>query len=400
MLTFADVTLFYPEQTAIALTQTALDQAKQQTDSQTYSSDNRREQAFYNRLCLDVLSPMLTDILELPTPATSRFEKDELPPLWEILNGSIVIAGAIRLAIIPSDADPLEELRVEREWLEIPDLAAHYYLAVQVNLTGSWLRVLGYAAHSQLHQPENYDAIDQTYSLPEEVLIDDLNALWITQQCFAAGQPDTKPIAPLLDTNVQAILAQLNQHRLYAPRRILDFEQWRAIAANPKWRQQLYEIRTQPAAQENPKPKVNLSQWAQQIFPADWQPITTLIPTLDALLLATAKGIPEARAKAITLGNHLIALMVSRETEVRRKPTIGIQLEAQVIRGELPLPEPFQLTVSFLDKAGKVAQLAENLPAGAKDIRLQLPRLLGAPGESFSVTLSLGDACATEDFVI
>jgi Protein of unknown function (DUF1822) len=406
MLTLNDLTCFYPEQTSLELSQSEIDAAWQQVLNQAYSDQDARLRAFHNRLCLHVLSPLLVDVLELPTPPQPWLLPDELPSIWEVLNGGVLIANGIRLAIIPSDAVRIEELRVEREWVDIPELAAHYYVAVQVDIAKQWLRVLGYADHAQLKQAKNYDAIDQTYALDQTHLIDDLSLLWVSGQFISHKEPVIEPIAPLSAAAVGAIIQHLKAHHQFAARRILPFEQWPPIVAHPEWRQWLYHQRIQaseatatawlPPAE--PSLKVDLGNWARQIFTPEWLPVTELFTSMPAP--ATAKGIPTIRAKAITLGDYRVALIVSYTLEPRSQPTIGIQIEAKMLDDNPSLTDSLNLQVAFSEADGSENILTESLPVDAPDPTLKLPRLLGSPGEEFIVTLSLGTHNVIETFIL
>jgi hypothetical protein len=407
MLTLNDLTLFYPEQTSLELSSVEIETAWQQVSGQAYSSQNARLRAFHNLLSVNALSPFLANVLELATPPQIWLSPDELPSLWEVLNGSILIADRIRLAIIPSDAVRVEELRVEREWIDIPELAAHYYIAVQVDVEKRWLRILGYAPHAQLKQAEHYDATDQTYSLDQGHLIDDLSLVWVNEQFVAHREPVIEPIAPLSPASMSAIIHQLAECRPYDPRRMLPFEQWAEIVAHTEWRQWLYHQRTQASEIPTtvalppiePSLKVDLGNWGRYLFPPEWQPVSELL-THSAPTLATAKGIPSTRAKAITLGRYRVALIVSREIEPRTQPTVGIQLEAKILDGQLPVSESFTLKISFLEAEGHAQTLAKNWQANATAPSIRLPRLLGSPGEEFTVTLSVGGHSVIEAFIL
>jgi hypothetical protein len=122
--------------------------------------------------------------------------------------------------------------------------------------------------------------------------------------------------------------------------------------------------------------------------------------THSAPTLATAKGIPSTRAKAITLGRYRVALIVSREIEPRTQPTVGIQLEAKILDGQLPVSESFALKISFLEAEGHAQTLAKNWQANATAPSIRLPRLLGSPGEEFTVTLSVGGHSVIEAFIL
>jgi Protein of unknown function (DUF1822) len=403
MLTLHDLTLFYPEQTSLELSSVEIDTVWQQVSCQAYSNQNARLRAFHNLLCGNALSPFLCTSWELSKLPHLWLSSDELPSIWEMLNGHILISQSIRLAIIPSDAVRLEELRVEREWVDIPELAAHYYVAVQVDVEKRWLRILGYASHAQLKQTGNYDSTDQTYALDQEDLIDDLGLLSVQSQFGWHQSPVVEPIAPLSATAMSSIIHQINAHRQFSSRRILPFEQWAPIVANAEWRRWLYHQKIENSeattwASTEPSPKVDLSNWAHHRFPPEWRPVAEVLQSTPAP--ATAKGIATMRAKAITLGCYQVALIVSRELETIAQPTVGLQLEAQMMAGKLPLTAPLNLQIAFCDANGNENTITENWLATAIASSIQLPRLLGNPGEEFTVTLSLDNDSVMEIFIL
>ena len=69
--------------------------------------------------------------------------------LWEFVTGFALNLGKSRLVIIPSETIDTDEFSVPQEWVDIPELAADYYLAVQVNFEDRWLRVWGFSYPSQ-----------------------------------------------------------------------------------------------------------------------------------------------------------------------------------------------------------------------------------------------------------
>ncbi len=402
MLTLNDLTLFYPEQTSLELSPVEIDRIWQQVSRQAYSNQNARLRAFHNLLCLKTLSPFLCEIWGLPNLPDPWLSPDELPSIWEVLNGGILRIEPMQLAIIPSDAMRLEELRVEREWVDIPELAAHYYVAVQVDVEKRWLRILGYANHAQLKQPENYDPTDQTYALDQEDLIDDLGLLLVQAQFEVGRQPVIEPIAPLSAAAMSTVIHQLKEYRQFSARRILPFEQWAPIVANAEWRRWLYHQKIEDsealAPLAEPNLKVDLSNWASHRFSPEWRPVAELLQSTPSP--ATAKGIPTIRAKTITLGRYQVVLIVSRELEPSAIPTVGLQLEAKMMAGKLPLTAPLNLQVAFCDANGNENTITENWLANALESSIKLPRLLGSPGEEFTVTLSLGNYSVMEIFIL
>lgn len=364
--------------------------AWQQSQNQAYSNDAACWNAYQNYLCLKTFQIWLeveTDLQEKPKvwPQLSQ-----LPSFWEVVNGTVITLGKTRLALVPSETINLEELRVQREWVDIPDWAADYYLSVQLNLEERWLKVLGYVTHEQLKNEGKYDPMDGTVCLNRESLIEDLNVMWITQELSTSCNPVVKPLPSLSSQKAEALLNKLSQPSCYSPRLDVPFEQWAALVANPTWRQHLYQRRSQYVT--SPKTLVTLSQWVQGIFELGWQVVEELVvPTVLVPVAKSANLI--RRAKQIDLGEHAVALIVTRTPEDDQE--ISILLQVEPTSGQITLPQNLQL--SAFDESGTIHR---EVRAKNATPFIELPRLVGLPGEQFSVKLALGDFSITEDFVI
>lgn len=393
MISLEDSITLYPDQVWLELPSSDQETAWQQVQSQAYSHAAARDRAFYNTLCLNCLIPWFTEEFDLPESPTPWQPWDELPTVWEFLNGSILEFPHFRIGIIPTDAYPFEQLCIEREWIDIPGWTAHYYLAVQVNVEAGWLRILGYATHRQLKWDNNYDALDQTYSANR--LMQNLQAVPLSQAIF----PQWQPFAEMpwqSSSDLDQWIERLSKP-LYSPRLDLPFSQWSSLIANSETRRSLYQRRTSHLPQT--RTKVQLSQWSKYVFETGWQAVTEI---LNTPLYAIARGTTQ-RAKLFTLENHAIALIVSREAiafSTTPESEVGILLEARAIDNQATLPQDLILSVSFQDQINQGDSLEQSISARTTDVAIQLPRLLGTPGEEFSVTLSLGTSSVTEEFVI
>lgn len=206
-----------------------------------YSYDVARWTAFKNRLTLDAFLGWFkaeSGIEEQPMVWPSQ---NDLPSIWEVVNGTALQLGETRIVLIPSEEMHTNEFCVQAEWVDIPSWAADYYLAVQVNPDDGWLRVWGYTTHKKLKQAGQYNNIRRTYSLEPEQLIEDLNVMWVAREL---GRDRKAPIAPvpiLLPRQAKNLLEQLSQPSSYSPRLKVDFAQWAAFIENETQRQQLYK---------------------------------------------------------------------------------------------------------------------------------------------------------------
>lgn len=397
MLSFDDLVIIDPDQLWLEFSLEEQRAALQQSWSQAYSNDAARWRAYLNHLCLKIFERWLEAEPDLQAKPAVWPRATELPSFWEIVNGMAITLGETRLVLIPSEAINLEEMRVPQEWVDIPDWAADYYLAIQLNLEEHWLRVMGYATHDQLKHEGQYDPMDRTICLNQESLTEDLNVLWVTRELFSSCRPEVKPLPALSSQKVATLLNQLSQPSAYSPRLDVSFEQWAALIANHDWRLQLYQRRWSAINPQQhvdlPKASVNLSQWVQGIFAAGWQVVEELVaPT--ALLAPVAKSADVIqKAKRINLGDRAVALVITREPEADQE--IGITVQVRPTSGQTTLPTDLQL--SAFDESETIYR---EVQAKNADPAIELPRLIGSPGEQFSVKVSLGDFSVTEDFII
>lgn len=278
-----------------------------------YSYNAARWNAFLNRLCLTLVVPWLEE--ESGLAAKVWPSEADLPGIWEVVNGTAVALDKTRFVLIPSEALDIAEFCVPQEWVDIPSWAGDYYLAVQVNPDGGWLRVWGYATHEMLKSKGIYDELERCYYLRREDAIENLNVMWVAVEVGADERVPVKPLPVLSAMSAEKLLAQLSRHSPYSPRLDVGFEQWGALLDNASWRQQLYERRMlavagDVAAAVAPAPAstlVNLSQWFENVVEAGWQTIEELFGAPEVNLArgfrsgGSESGSPEAIAKKIRL---------------------------------------------------------------------------------------------------
>lgn len=211
--------------------------------NQSFSHSASRYQAYLNQLCLGAILPWLREEYEpLATPWPSVAT---LPSFWELVNGTCVTFDGTRFVLVPSETIDLSELRVPQEWVDIPSLAADYYLAVQVEPDEGWVRIWGYCTHQQLQTRGSYDAGDRTYSLDEDDLIKDISVLWVTRQ-LCPDEPTREAVAPLpalSQQHAENLLQRLGNPDVLSPRLAVPFELWGALLEHGGWRHSLYQRR-------------------------------------------------------------------------------------------------------------------------------------------------------------
>lgn len=155
--------------------------------------------------------------------------------------------------------------------------------------------------------------------------------------------------------------------------------------------------------------KIVLSQWFNNIFGTGWQTVESLLDPGGLVPAFSFRGVdvPDEvereslqadvrQAKLIDLGLQLggerVVLVVELQAESSRRTSISLQVHPS--RDRLYLPPGLKLTV--LDPSETVFMETQ---ARSADNYIQL-QFSGESGESFSVTVALGNVSVTEGFVI
>lgn len=214
-----------------------------QMQEQAYSTPGGYQRAWINQLCLQAFLPWFKE--EIAPNAKLYPNPAELPSFWELVNGTAITFDTSRLVLIPTLAMDGDELRVPQEWVDIPELAADYYIGVQVNPDDGWIKIFGYTTHKNLKAKGVYDFGDRTYSLGSEDLIQDINVLWVTRQMNypEALRADIAPLASIPQTQAENLLERLGNADVKFPRLTVPFPLWGALMAHSGWRNKLYELR-------------------------------------------------------------------------------------------------------------------------------------------------------------
>ena len=211
-------------------------------ESRNYSNDAARWNAYLNLLSVNRLLEWLKTETENAPQVWPIWE--QLPPIWDVVNGSAIMINNVRFIIIPTEEIDAAELRVPQEWVDIPSWAGEYYLAVQINIDDGWLRLWGIATYEQLKNRGDYDEFDQSYSLERKDLIESFNAVWVKQQISPPEKPKVAALASLLGDEVEELLAVLgDKNKPYSPRLDVPFAKWGAFMDNPNLRRLLFEKR-------------------------------------------------------------------------------------------------------------------------------------------------------------
>lgn len=302
----------------------------------TYSNDVARWNAFKNRLTLDAFLAWFkaeSGIDEQPEVWLSR---DGLPSIWEVVNGTVIQLGETRIVLIPHEGTDTNEFEVQAEWLDIPNWAADYYLAVQVNPDDCWLRVWGYATHKKLRQSGQYDSIRRTYLLKREELIEDLNVMWVARELGCDRRAAVKPLPTLSPAQAERLFAQLSQKTSCSSRLEVPFDTWAALLAIHEWRQELYnrrvanlytQGRSHIAVTTSKKP-MELRQWLRNVIESGqdlvedgWQSFEDIFTSPEPIPVRGQRGVELTSPNALA---SVIRLLQPNRPEPTRRQAAGV----------------------------------------------------------------------------
>jgi hypothetical protein len=290
------------------------DQEEAWRQAQDCSNATARWNAYLNHLCLKSFLDWLRAEPDIKEQLSVWPCIEVLSSIWEVVNGTAIDLGETRFILIPSEADNLEELCVPQEWVDIPGWEADYYLAVQVEPEERWMRIWGYTSYQELKKEENYDPLDQTYSLERDDLIEDINVMLVTRQ-FCMKEKAPVSVEPIFSAaEAENLLARLGQPSPYSPRLDVPFEQWASLLANDNWRQELYQRRRLK----------DLRQRLEKLFRAGWQPWEELQRQLQEIFAPTpiSETIPAFRSRETI--SDLINLLHMTQDELTRQQAAGV----------------------------------------------------------------------------
>jgi len=411
-LSLEELATIYPEHLWFELSAAA--QTAAWDGTQAYSNPTARWNAYLNLLCLQPFIHYLQDHPKLqPLPltvccndaATSRQSWGS--SIWEFVNGTALTLGQTRLALFPQEIGMDDELCVPQEWVDIDAWAVDYYLAVQVNLEEHWGRVWGYTTHRKLKQAADYDGMNRTYTLARDELIADLDVLWLARERCVPERVPLPARSSLNPAQTENLLVRLGQPSPGSPRRDIPFDQWGALLADDRTRQELYQRRLgefQPVL-------LPLRRWLnvsdtslmERLRTAGWQRDRDVFGTAAAFrfLETSDRDVSIRWIKPVELDldtNRALALIL--ELTSVAEETIWIFPKVCFLPPVDPDAYlPFGLKLLVIDEADGEIFKETQVEGYSNLINLDAP-FMGAPGDKFSIKLAIGDRSHTEHFAI
>lgn len=322
---------------------------------------------------------------------------DELPNLWGVVNGAAIEVGDKRFILVPNRQLDTGEFVVPQEWIDIPTWAGDYFLAIQIDPAGEWLRVWGYTTHTQLKTLGKYNSSDRTYTLDATQLVEDITALSVIYQLNPNEQTQAaiQPLSALTNSQMQALLQRLNSREIAQIRCALPFSQWGSLLMQPDTRQRLYELWRSPHPLYNTA--TNLANWLQQQFEESWRSLDWFKaqPQLAYSLRQSTNTTEICRARSIHLSaEHEATLVVLIEPQGMPDENRPPEIRVRLYPGDRPFPD--NLTLALLTEMGEPVQ---SVQASEQAEFIQLKRFRCRFGTSFRIQIAIDQPIFTELFV-
>ena len=396
-LTIDELTIVYPDQLLLKFSPEETEQLWQ--ESQNYSNDAARWNAFLNRLCLNIMMKYLTEDEPLETTPQISPNLETLNQIWEVVNGSAITIGETRIILIPTEEIDTETFAIPQEWVDLPSLVGDYYLAAVVEPEEYRIRIWGYTSYQNLKNKAEYDEFERIYYLGQEFLTEDLNVMWVAREICPLPKPEVAALGSLTADEATALVRELGRSPAYLTRLQVEFEKWGALLENQNLLRMLYEERLG----DEQKTSTNLWQWLDGIFETGWQTVESIL-NVEQLEISSSyrsrenlsfRSVRISRGKKIDLGMRVaeesVALVVSWLSETEED---NIRIRVYPLGGKTYLLPGVKLIV--MDENGEELIDVESRDA---DNFIQL-KLYAERGEKFSIAVALEEAKVTESFCL
>ena len=378
-------------------------QAQAWQQSRCHSNPTARNQAYLGYLCLQGFIQWVSERFDDDCYEARPYVKD-LESLWEFIEGVPIALGDNKLVLIPSQTLSPNDLIVPQEWIDIPELRADFYVAVQVNLEDDeedcWMAVRGVVTNLELEKRATYTRNRRIYTVSPEDWHEDLSFLWETLGIYSAKP--ISPLAPMSYTTVKEAVRALSPAALRSPRLRLQlpFAQWGGLMANETWRKELYQQRVKAPA---------LTQWfqtqgsaiAKELEAIGWQLYhevfggSQLAPRFRRAPVETKASV--SRVKQLELGEQAIVLVIDLIEDTAGDLWIAPQLRP-FNPGDRTQCLPPNLNLALLDDEGTPQVEVRSEPT--TNILQFTQAFCSSPGTEFVLSITLDNQTILEYFTI
>ncbi len=310
-------------------------------------SEAQQWQTYLNTLGLSAFQEWLRE--RIPEQPINR-EPNLIEPICQLK------VGEFKLGLIATEHILDEVVNVPQDAIDQPDLAAHFYVVLEVAEEQEEAIIRGFLRYDEL---VNYRS--------------KINLQLSQDSCYQL---------PLSLFDVES------NHLLFYCRHLEPSAILPSVASSESVPDSLSLVMESGRAK--------LSQWLEGIFDPGWLSVDALLGS-EANLAWSTRAISEGaqRGKLIDLGmevgDHTVALLVTVTPEDSEK--IGIQIQLSPTQGERYLPPNTQLTL--YSQSGRTLQSTQSR---GQDNYIQLKPFKGKEGICFSVEVSIGDISIVKDF--
>ena len=309
-------------------------------------NEQQQWQAYLNALVMLAFAAWLKE----------RLPNQPIQPIaQEIAEVRYLKVGEFKLCLMATEHVLDEVVNIPRVAIEQPELAAHFYVVLEVLEDQEEVIIRGFLRYDELTTQANRVRSSQSdgfYQLPLSTFDAELNHLLVYVQY-------SEPSAIVIPT------------ALVHP-----------TEATPQ--------------QNSSNLRTRLSQWLQGVLDEGWQTIDTLANPEANLAWSTRHTVSGAKGGKLInfgmqLGDQAVVLLVTVTPEYEGK--IGMNVQVLPTRGAQILPTQLKLTLlSAVDKTLQEVQSRE------QDNYIQLKPFKGRPGTHFSIEVSLNNIKVREAF--
>jgi hypothetical protein len=352
----SNTTMFNPDQLSELFPKAILskipDRLLTVQDPSIYSNDTARHNALLGQIALEAC---LEWIKSYELDETASAFSENLPSIWEVIDGCLVRLDKTCIAVIPTES--FEEIAVPAEWIDIPTWSADYYIPVHIDLETQQVCLWGYTTHQYIKENVVCDPIYRNYYIDCIELVNSLDTLWTAREL---GLNERITVSYQAEAITPQLIEQLSQPSLYSPRLEVSFNQWASLIENDETRQQLYQqrlARAMPVAnvsQTIAQSVTNLSEWLNRNFDraleSGWQTLSDLLaPASYGFVRSGPTEKTIQLAKLVDLQLQLDSLTVILSLAITPTDEETCSILAQVYPQTADIPLPSDLTIALLD---------------------------------------------------
>jgi len=403
--------------------------------SRAITTPGGRWQAYLNQMSLRVVLDWLTSdgFTAESDSVVSVWPTSECSSIsWELINGSLITLGGVKIAVIPSEGLDQDGLEVPQEWVDIPERAADYFLAVRLNPEQSWLECWGFTTHQHLKSLNDFDMMDRTYRVDADLLTRDISTLLnVLEFCpQVSAQAALTPFPTFSAARLAQLTQRLASQEVSFPRLSVPFIQWAAlVSTDQSWQrlcnQRLANYRSaevsslaiedgrtaDSAARTEERRFVVLSEWVRSLqanvqellqrssagsFSSDFSVgDLSYAVSVRSNTEQTPNQTPLqqllSQRKEIQLGQHVVLLAI--QCEVDDDGLLDARFALQPTNEDPVIPEG--LALALVDDEGEVLDSAQ---ASAQETMIQLEPLKFSIGDRILLAIALANTEYTESF--